>query len=158
MRFDRTDLIYRLRHTLFFSYLLLVFVFLCWGVDAWVGGGGRWFLNQFQVPKSCNNLDFSHVKNNMISSTVFSCSFSVLGVVFWVEFQTLDYSKISISLRRNTHFHDFSLPNSRSKNESPQSSEKTSFCLIFGPLFSGFWHKKRYQKLGEKKRRKQVNK
>ena len=34
MRFDRTDLIYRLRHTLFFSCFSLFFVFLCWGVEA----------------------------------------------------------------------------------------------------------------------------
>ena len=31
MRFDRTDLIYRLRHTLFCSCLSLFFGFLCWG-------------------------------------------------------------------------------------------------------------------------------
>ena len=87
--------------------------------------------------------------------------FHIVGVflvIFGVDFRTLRYSKMSISSRRNTDFHKFGLPKSRSKNESPQSSEQMRFGVNFGPLFWAFLLQKRYQKSSQKKSGEKVEK
>ena len=67
--------------------------------------------------------------------------FGCFLMVFGVNFRTLGSSNMSISCRRNTDFLIFGLPKSRSKNESPQSSNKIVFGLNFGPIFKAFWDK-----------------
>ena len=64
--------------------------------------------------------------------------FNILGcflMVFGVNFRTLGSSNMSIWCRRNTDFLIFGLPNSCSKNESPQSSKIMRFLLNFGAIF-----------------------
>ena len=55
-----------------------------------------------------------------------------------MNFRPLGSSKMSIWCRRNTDFLIFGLPNSCSKNESPQSSKILRFVLSLGAMFLAF--------------------
>ena len=59
----------------------------------------------------------------------------VFLMVFGVIFRTLEPSKMSISSRRNIHFHIFGLPKSRSKKKSPRSSNKKQMLAYFWTIF-----------------------
>ena len=74
----------------------------------------------------------------------------VLGTIFGVEFRSLEYSKMSISPRRNTNFHFFCLPKSHSKNASSKNCKKMVFGFHFGLIFGAFWLQNDLQKSDEK--------
>ena len=79
-------------------------------------------------------------------------------MVFGVFFGTIETLKMSISSRRNTHFHVFD-PRKYDLEIGPRKSwKKVRFGMHFGLNFGDFWLQKRVQKSGLKKVRKKVRK
>ena len=75
-------------------------------------------------PKWHQNRHLFHTKKQHDFNYHFGVFWDVFLMVFGMDFRTLEPSKMSIWCTRNTDFLIFGLPKSRSKNDSPQSSNK----------------------------------